>query len=263
MTNSRASQTFDAHAPGYDDARRRLVPCFDRFYGTAVALLALAGDVEDVLDLGAGTGLLSALVADSHPGVRLTLIDGAPTMLAQARARLDTDVVVRVQDFAEPLPAGPFDAVVSALAIHHLDDGGKRALYAATLSVLRPGGVFVNAEQVLGATPRLTAAYVADHERRSRALGSTDAEWDASLVRQRHDRCATVGAQLKMLADVGFVDVDCPMRDGRFAVLLGVRPSGSVRRSVRSTPVEVDPAPRGLDAHDSDADGVAEAQRRF
>jgi cyclopropane fatty-acyl-phospholipid synthase-like methyltransferase len=43
-----------------------------------------------------------------------------------------------------------FDAIVSALAIHHLEDAEKRSLFARIHERLRPGGVFVNAEQVVG-----------------------------------------------------------------------------------------------------------------
>ena len=70
-------------------------------------------------------------------------------MLAEAQQRLgDRVVAVHVQDMAAELPEGPFDAVISALAIHHLEDEDKRVLFARVHDVLRPGGVFVNAEQV-------------------------------------------------------------------------------------------------------------------
>ena len=38
-----------------------------------------------------------------------------------------------------------------------------------------------------------------------------------------HDRCATVEAQLGWLREAGFGDVDCPWREGRFAVVAGRR----------------------------------------
>jgi tRNA (cmo5U34)-methyltransferase len=206
----------------YDAPRRRLVPDFDRFYGTAAELVAELGvDQPEVLDLGAGTGLLSAAVLAAVPGARLTLLDGAAPMLAVARQRLG-DVPTIVADLTDPLPAGPFDAVVSALAIHHLDDAGKRDLFARIRAVLRPGGVFVNAEQVCGPTPADQARYEAAHERDARALGSDDAEWDAAVVRMSHDRCATVEDQVAWLRAAGFDAVDVDFKRFRFAVYHGI-----------------------------------------
>jgi hypothetical protein len=63
---------FSAHAADYDSQRRRLVPCFDLLYGTAVGPVGLRGGaVRRVLDLGAGTGLMSEAVFARHPGAEL------------------------------------------------------------------------------------------------------------------------------------------------------------------------------------------------
>ncbi len=79
------------------------------------------------------------------------LLDGAEEMLEQARERLPASAITTVvADMRERLPEGPFDAVVSALAIHHLEDDDKRKLLARVHGVLRPGGAFVNAEHVTG-----------------------------------------------------------------------------------------------------------------
>ncbi|HTI32821.1 MAG TPA: methyltransferase, partial [Miltoncostaea sp.] len=79
MTTHRAPIAFDAQASTYDHERRILIPPYDAFYGTAVEALDLARrPIRDVLDLGAGTGLLAARVAAAHPDAALTLVDGAP-----------------------------------------------------------------------------------------------------------------------------------------------------------------------------------------
>src|SRR5260370_32167568 len=80
---------FVASVDTDDRARRKLVPCFDDFYRTALELLPFAPDAHfEVLDLGAGTGLLSAMIAAAFPKARLTLFDLTPEMLMIARARL-------------------------------------------------------------------------------------------------------------------------------------------------------------------------------
>jgi tRNA (cmo5U34)-methyltransferase len=224
MTNSGAVQTFTAHAEGYDDARRRLVPPFDHFYGTAVCALGLASrPVRRVLDLGAGTGMLAARVLDARPDAEVVLLDGSEAMLEQARRALGDRGGHVLSDLDAPLPDGPWDAVVSALAIHHLDDPAKHRLFGRVHDALATGGVFVNAEQVAGATPLFEAAFETWHERESRALGATDAEWAASLERRAHDRCATVEDQLAWLREAGFADADCLFRQRRFAVLVARR----------------------------------------
>lgn len=224
MTNT-TTAAFDAHATEYDALRRRLVPCFDAFYGAAVSLVRDLGP-RRVLDLGAGTGLLSSMVADACPDAELHLLDGSSRMLEEARATLAGRITAtHVADLNDPLPDGaPYCAIVSALAIHHLDDAGKEALTHRVLDGLLPGGLFVNAEQVAGPTERLDARYRAQHEAAARALGATDAEWSAALQRMSHDRCSPVDVQLRWLHEAGFTDVDCVFRDGRFAVLTGKRP---------------------------------------
>ncbi|RAO33076.1 hypothetical protein PSN13_03770 [Micromonospora saelicesensis] len=225
------TDVFDAVAGTYDEARRRLIPCFDAFYGTAVQVAApplraalAAGRTPEVLDLGAGTGLLSLLLSAAVPGVRLTLVDGAPAMLARATDQLDARSVPHRTvhaDLADELPPGRYDAVVSALAIHHLDDGGKRALYRRAAAALAPGGVFVNAEQVAGPTTELDRRYDEVWLERITELGASPDEIAASQERMRHDRPATVADQCRWLAEAGLVDVDCYFKEWRFAVFGG------------------------------------------
>jgi tRNA (cmo5U34)-methyltransferase len=223
MTN-RTTDLFDRHAADYNAARRRLIPPYDAFYGIAADAIALAGGPERILDLGAGTGLLSAHVRTRYPQAQLTLTDGSTEMLAQARSLLAVhDVRYEVGDLADPPPKGPWDAVVSALAIHHLDDAGKQKLFARIAHELRPGGVFVNAEQVAAPTAALEHHYASWHEQQARAAGSGDAEWAGALERMAHDRLASVEDQLAWLRDAGFADVDCLFKDHRFAVLFARR----------------------------------------
>jgi tRNA (cmo5U34)-methyltransferase len=227
------SQVFDAVAAEYDGPRRRLIPCFDLFYGTVTAVagarlaaVTAAGGRPALLDLGAGTGLLAGAVAAATDDVTVTLLDGAPTMLDVATRRLAAIGVphqVLVADLRDPLPAGPFDAVVSALAIHHLDDDGKRDLYARVYQVLAPGGVFVNAEQVAGPTAALDRRYHETWLAECRATGATEEDLAGAAERMAYDLPATVDDQCAWLREAGFANVDCYAKAWRFAVFGGVR----------------------------------------
>jgi tRNA (cmo5U34)-methyltransferase len=219
-----ATAIFERHAADYDALRRRLVPAFDTFYRTAVSALELAGrPLARVLDLGAGTGLLSQRVLSAYPTAELTLLDAAPAMLERARGRLGERVRYLVADLDGELPPGPWDAIVSALAIHHLDDGGKRRLSARAHAVLSPGGVFVNAEQVGAPTALFDDRYRAWHRAQALAQGASEQEWAEAEERMRLDRWATVERQLAWLREAGFADADCLYKDHRLAVIIARR----------------------------------------
>jgi tRNA (cmo5U34)-methyltransferase len=216
---------FAAHAADYDAHRRRLVPCFDEFYGTAVSVIGLrGGPVRRVLDLGAGTGLLSAAVLARYTDAELVLVDGSAEMLDQARERLRVgSATTIVADLREALPDGPFDAVVSALAIHHLEDPDKRDLLARVHDALRPGGVFVNAEHVTGPRPWLAGAYRSMWHDACRAAGASEDEVAGAEARMQTDRCVAVATQLEWMRAVGMHDCDCFFKQLHFAVLAGWR----------------------------------------
>ena len=110
------------------------------------------GDVvaTRILELGVGTGETSRRVLALHPGARLAGIDASAEMLAAADL---PGAELRVARLEEPLPGGPFDLVVSALAVHHLDSAGKRDLFVRVAAVLPPGGVFVLADVIVPERP--------------------------------------------------------------------------------------------------------------
>lgn len=218
------SQTvFDVTASTYDKDRAKLIPAHDRFYGWAVGLIP--ADAQRILDLGAGSGVLTAFVRQGFPAARIHLLDFSAPMLDLAKKRLgeDTGLTYEVGDYTRvTLPEG-LDAIVSALSIHHLDDADKPGLFARAYEALRPGGVFVNADQVLGPTPELEARYKALWLAQVRENGATEQQISDSLYRQQEDRCATVSQQLQWMREAGFADADCWFKDNRFAVMAGTK----------------------------------------
>ncbi len=222
-----SAPAFTRDVGGYDATRRGLIPGFDAFYGAALDLIAdWRGDSAEafgVLDLGAGTGLFAALLRGRWPQVRLHLVDASSGMLEEARRRFagEPDVSFAIGDMAEAELGGGWDLVISALAIHHLDDAAKQALFGRIRQALRPGGLFVNAEQVLEPTPEAEARYARLWLEQVRAAGVAEPDIARAQDRMQHDRCATVEDQLRWLRAAGFADVDCSFKAWRFAVLSG------------------------------------------
>jgi tRNA (cmo5U34)-methyltransferase len=219
---------FAEHAQEYQAQRRRIVPCFDQFYGTAIDVLALrGGPIRRVLDLGAGTGLMSRAVLSRFPQAELVLVDGAAQMIERAREELaDANASFHVADLREELPEGPFDAVVSALAIHHLEHEDNRGLLSRIRAVSRPGAPFVNAEHVAGATPWLQATYRRLWREACLAAGASEQEVGDAETRMQADRSSDVETQLVWMRQAGFEDCDCFFKQLHFAVLAGWNPVG-------------------------------------
>lgn len=219
---------FDAAAASYDASRRQLIPCFDDFYGTVAELVAAhAPAAPRILDLGAGTGLLSAVVAGIRPQAHLVLTDLAEAMLDKARQRFAgrADTEYRVMDHLALDCDGEFDLVVSGLSIHHLEDDGKRDLTARAARALKPGGLFVNADQVAGDSPAMEQRYWRHWYEAAKASGIAASELEAAVTRQQLDRRTPLAPQLEWLRQAGLADVECRYKNVSFAVLCGLKPA--------------------------------------
>jgi tRNA (cmo5U34)-methyltransferase len=136
-----------AEIPGYEDLQE--------------AVAASTAEIEParVLELGTGTGETARRVLALHPDADWVGIDASEPMLARARERLPK-ADLRLQRLEDELPSGPFDLVVSALGVHHLDGAGKRDLFSRVAGVLRPGGLFVLGDVVVPAAGEEGPIYI-------------------------------------------------------------------------------------------------------
>jgi tRNA (cmo5U34)-methyltransferase len=150
-----------------------------------------------ILDLGTGTGETMRHVADRHSSARLVGVDESEQMLAAARAvvpRAD----LRVARLQDELPDGPFDLVVSALAVHHLDPDEKAALFRRVAAVLAPGGRFVLGDVIIPDDPAdavtpLDEGYDMPSRADEQLQWLTDAGFTASLRWMKRDLAVLVG----------------------------------------------------------------------
>jgi tRNA (cmo5U34)-methyltransferase len=178
----------------------------------AMLLQALPQRVDRFLDLGTGDGRLVSLLRSAHPEAEAVGLDSSEPMLARAKERFDgdTDVEFRSHDLRDRLPQiGSFDAVVSGLAIHHLEDDRKRELFAEIRSLLAPAGVFANLDLVKAPTPEL-------HEHFRREVGRPEDD--------PADRLADLCDQLDWLRAAGFADANCHFKWLQLTLVVGTAP---------------------------------------
>lgn len=124
------------------------------------AMLALPGIAPDaaidVLDVGAGYGIVSRLVLETFPHAHVTLQDYSQPMLDQSKQRLAQyadRMSFALSDLTDPAwtdrVGGPFDLAVSAIAIHNLGDPEKIAtVYKGVYRLLKPGAAFLDSDYV-------------------------------------------------------------------------------------------------------------------
>ena len=143
-------EQFNLIAKEYDANRKKFIPCFDEFYEYTTKFIASNIETpKQILDLGAGTGLLSYFWFQHFPESEYVLVDIADDMLNIARQRFSglENVSYEVLDYSKEFPNGKFDIIASALSIHHLMHENKKELFSRIYNRLSDDGIFVNYDQ--------------------------------------------------------------------------------------------------------------------
>lgn len=196
--------------------------------------LLLGRDREDairVLDLGAGYGAEASAFLTAFPNASAVLVDGSEEMIRVGSERL-AEFEGRYRyvhwDFGEgALPgdlAGPFDAVISSAAIHHLPEESLKRLYGEALANLAPGGAFLNLDLVNAPDGALEARY--REIMQSEQAAREEAPPPATLERH-HSHLEPLDRHLGWLREAGFEHVDCYWKRLGSALFGGYRPGSA------------------------------------
>lgn len=221
-------EEFNSIADKYDVNRRKFIPCFDEFYrGTTAFIAAVIPPPRRVLDLGAGTGLLSYYWMEQFPDAVYTLADVAGSMLDVARERFREKENVKyvASDYANDFSLEGYDTVISALSIHHLDDEGKRHLFTRIYNALPAGGVFVNYDQFCADNGKINDWVSSYWESKVVHSGLEKEDLSRWRERQKLDKECSVAREIEMLNGDGllFNTAECVYMAGKFAVVLAVK----------------------------------------
>jgi tRNA (cmo5U34)-methyltransferase len=221
---------FEEEAKQFDALILRLIPHYREMVEAMVR--SIPHDEKDairVIDLGSGTGTVALNVLKRFPRARVTCVDFAEPMIEASKIKLSSNANVRyiTGDFQRIDFGDGVDAVVSSLALHHLQtDGEKRDFYRKIFYGLQPGGCFFNADVVLGSNGQAQRFYMEKWKafmKKSMPEGEIENVWLKKYAAE--DRPAGLMDQCRWLAETGFTDVDVVWKYYNFAVYGGIKPA--------------------------------------
>lgn len=177
-----------------------------------------------ILELGCGTGLLTAMVKKAYPAAEITGIDISPAMLSKAIAKPDLKgITFLAQDIRDAWPGRDFDAILTSLCLHHIPPEERVVVAEKAVRALAPGGRFICGD-----------LFRADHDweervqreiwRRNMVVGRVPdhivrgmiAQWERNLP-----NFTTVSWFRDKLLEVGFSRATIPFTSGIVGLVIG------------------------------------------
>ena len=223
MVKETLKNQFDRGAKSYDKHRQDVIPHLDQIYSIIVELAQSEVPGPKILDLGAGTGLLTQYLFNKYSHGCFTLIDISQEMLNHARDRFDGQPNFRYihGDYLKADFDDSFDIVVSSLSIHHLEDNEKKILYSKVYEILNDGGIFLNADQVIAPNPENEFIYQRNWWEKIETGSLTQNEKRIIIERMKLDKPASLESNLRWLESFGFVNVDVFYKYYNFCIIYG------------------------------------------
>ena len=226
------------------DYGRYFVPDRETQFQILVNLVQGNKPIRSILELCCGDGRLAELLLEQYPNSTVWGYDGSPEILARAEERLkrfENRFQFSQFDLADHKwrkSVKPVQAVVSSLALHHLEDPGKQRLFQDVYTMLLPGGVFLIADIIAPTTQKgwQLAAEDYDEAVRQRALKLDGNESGFEFFKQKQwnlfryfdpddiDYPSSLFDQLKWLEEVGFTQADAFWMRAGHAVFGGWKP---------------------------------------
>lgn len=233
------SASFIAYGRFFNPERERQ---FD-VIGDLVSV-ALEGEPAPlIVELCCGAGDLAAFLLQKFPAARYLALDGSSAMLAETtrqcasfRDRLTTQSFDLGSDDWRRRREQP-RAVVSSLAVHHLDGNGKRKLFRDLHDLLAPGAAFVLSD-IMRPASEAGFAVAAEAYERAVANRSLQERGDLSMLEKLRelrwnyfrypeddaiDRPSTIKEHLEWLEEAGFRDVDLYWAVAGHAIVSGTK----------------------------------------
>jgi SAM-dependent methyltransferase len=176
---------WDEQQAGYVAGRE------ERFAAMLEPLAVLLPERFVALDLACGPGSISQRLLDRFPAARCVAVDFDPVLLRLGQGALGTaggrlrwvESDIRSAELPVALGEPVFDAVLSSTALHWLEPDALVLLYQRLGALVRPGGVFLNADRLSYdehlSTHRRLAEHTVEQWRAAAFANAGREDWDA------------------------------------------------------------------------------------
>jgi tRNA (cmo5U34)-methyltransferase len=220
---------FEKESEEFDKTILKLIPLYNEMIDSMVSVIPFESSEKfKLLDLGSGTGNISKKIKEKFPNSMISCIDIAENMIQMAKIKLEkyNDIEFYTGDFSEVDFKEKFDVVVSSLALHHIKtDQDKKNFYKKIYKVLKPGGIFLNSDYVLGSNDDLNRIYRKkwiDFMLLNLSEKEVKEKWIPKEMEE--DFPAPLINHLKWLDETGYKSVDVVWKNYGHAVYCGTRP---------------------------------------
>mgnify|MGYP005837941469 CR=1 FL=1 len=213
LKSKRVKDHFEEEAAEFDELILKLIPHYKQMVNALVSSIPFKNTNSfKVIDLGCGTGTITKSLKEKFGNADITCLDLAENMIKMAKIKLnDHDNIKYITgDFYTFDFPKKYDFIVSSLALHHLaTDDDKKGFYKKIYNALNPGGVFLNADVILGSNKYLNDLYIArwkEFMNRSISIEEIEEKWIPASLDEDHP--AKLVDQINWLGEIGFKDID-------------------------------------------------------
>lgn len=224
MNTQEIEAQFRKEADIYFPNRYKFIPCFDEFIlGSTNFIVSTQAPPDRVLDLGAGTGMLTALYRGYFPDAEYILVDFDENLTVAREWFKDTkNVEIIAMDYSKGFPPGKFDIILSSLSIHHFDDATKMRIFSMIYDTLSEGAGIANYDQFCASYGFMDAWQNGYWESQLLASGLSDEEILIWRQRLGMDKECTVSFEMDIMRECGFQAVCNLYTNLKFSVLTGI-----------------------------------------
>ncbi len=203
---------FTARVDGYDEHMIKEVEGCKESYIKMAELLKK--EVNELLDLGCGTGLELDEIFKTKPFINVTGIDLTKAMLDKLKLKHpDKNLsLINASYFDYDFGTSKYDAVVSFQTLHHFSHEDKLKLYLKVFNALKTNGQYIECDYMVESQEEENF-YYSENKRIRKEQNILGGEF------YHYDTPCTIDNQIKLLSKAGFKTVKMNWRMGNTTII--------------------------------------------